>query len=124
MSTMRFHSRVLIAVAGLAFASTVVHVQMPAPLTDARIDHISVAVRDMDRTLRLFADVLGIDPVMARLITVQTPEGSKVDMKLIDLNVSNFFIEVDSPNGTLGPTQEFLDKHGQGIQHLGHAIPK
>src|SRR5262245_33138466 len=115
-STMRFQSYALIAAVGLTFMSTVVHVQVPTPMADSRADHVSVAVRDFGQALPIFADVLGIDPpapAVVRTLTVQTPDGSKVNMKLVDLNTSNFDIEVDQPNGGPGPTQEFLDKYGQ-----------
>jgi catechol 2,3-dioxygenase-like lactoylglutathione lyase family enzyme len=122
---MRFQSRALIALTGLVFASSVVHVQTPAPLADSRIDHISVAVRDFERTLPKFEDVLGIDPpAVVRTLTLQTPDGSKVPMKIVDLNLSNFDIEVDQPNGGPGPTQEFLDRYGPAIQLFGQAVTK
>jgi catechol 2,3-dioxygenase-like lactoylglutathione lyase family enzyme len=113
----------LVTAVALALLSPVVHVQTPAPLADSRADHISVAVRDFDRTLPIFEDVLGIDPpAVVRALTIQTPDGTKVQLKLVDLNLSNFDLEVDQPNGTPGPTQEFLDTYGQAIHHLGLAL--
>ena len=43
-------------------------------------------------------------------------------MKVANTPLTNFLIEFDQSVDGGGPTQDFIDKHGQGIQHLGVSV--
>jgi catechol 2,3-dioxygenase-like lactoylglutathione lyase family enzyme len=92
-----------------------------AALAGARLNHVAVATRDVDATAKTFADVLGVDVPPSRSVTLDGPAGQKVQLKIAFLNTANFQIELDQPIGP-GPTQQFLEKYGVGIQHIGFTV--
>src|SRR5215471_10205401 len=114
---MRVHHATILAAAILPLTAPAARTQTPAPAM--RIVHVSAAVRDVDRALQTLAFVLGVTPARVIALNVDTPDGQKLPMKVANTPLSNFLIELDQSTGGGGPTQDFIDKNGQGIQHLG-----
>jgi catechol 2,3-dioxygenase-like lactoylglutathione lyase family enzyme len=99
------------------------HAQAAAPLAGARLTHVAVAVRDIQASLRTFTDILGIDPPPTRAVLLDAAGGGKVGWTVAFLNMPNFFLELDEPAvDAPSPTRVFLDKYGQGIQHIGFGV--
>lgn len=78
------------------------------------VDHIAVAVRDVDATLKNYTEVLGAE-VVARGTGMMA--GSRADAAYLKLGDSIVVLDgaVD-PDGFLA---KFIDKRGEGLHHLG-----
>ena len=72
---------------------------------------IGIATKDLDKTTALLADALGLVPGEA---VVYEPLG----MRYRILKLEDFFIEVIEPMGPDGPIAKFIDRNGEGLQHM------
>ncbi len=80
-----------------------------------RIDHVGVAVEDMDGALALYRDSLGM-PVAHR----ETVEQQGVDAALLDIGEGH--VELLAPLGPDTPVGKYLAKRGPGIHHVAYAV--
>src|SRR5919198_3964153 len=80
-----------------------------------RIDHVGVAVDDMDAALALYRDSLGL-PLSHR----ETVEEQGVDAALLD--VGDGHVELIAPLGPESGVAKFLDKRGPGLHHVAYAV--
>ena len=80
-----------------------------------RIDHVGVAVADMDAALALYRDGLGL-PLAHR----ETVEEQGVDAALLD--VGDGHVELLHPLGPDTAVGKFLDKRGPGLHHVAYAV--
>ncbi|MCT4661164.1 MAG: methylmalonyl-CoA epimerase [Tissierellales bacterium] len=76
-----------------------------------KIDHIGVAVSNLEETLEFYTDVLGLD-----LAGTEVVEEQKV--KVAFLPVGDSEIELLESTEEDGPIARFIEKKGQGIQHI------
>lgn len=72
---------------------------------------IGIATRDLDKTTALLADALGLTPGEA---VAYEPLG----MRYRVLTVGDFLIEVIEPLGSDGPIARFIERNGEGLQHI------
>jgi methylmalonyl-CoA/ethylmalonyl-CoA epimerase len=80
-----------------------------------RIDHVGVAVEDMDGALALYRDALGM-PLAHR----ETVEEQGVDAALLD--VGDGHVELLAPLGPETPVGKYLANRGPGIHHVAYAV--
>jgi len=80
-----------------------------------RIDHVGVAVEDMDAALALYRDALGL-PLAHR----ETVEEQGVDAALLDVGGSH--VELLSPLGPETPVGRYLARRGPGLHHVAYAV--
>jgi methylmalonyl-CoA epimerase len=80
-----------------------------------RIDHVGVAVSDMDAALTLYRDTLGL-PLAHR----ETVEEQGVDAALLD--VGDGHVELLAPLGPETPVGKYLAKRGPGLHHVAYAV--
>ena len=80
-----------------------------------RIDHVGVAVEDMDGALALYRDSLGM-PLAHR----ETVEQQGVEAALLD--VGDGHVELLAPLGPETPVGKYLAKRGPGIHHVAYAV--
>lgn len=80
-----------------------------------RIDHVGVAVSDMDAALSLYRDALGL-PLAHR----ETVEEQGVDAALLD--VGDGHVELLAPLGPETPVGKYLAKRGPGLHHVAYAV--
>jgi methylmalonyl-CoA/ethylmalonyl-CoA epimerase len=80
-----------------------------------RIDHIGVAVEDLDAALKLYAEVLGM-PVVHR----ETVEEQGVEAILLDVGENH--VELLAPLGPDTPVGKFLAKKGPGLHHVAYQV--
>ena len=80
-----------------------------------RIDHVGVAVEDMDAAITLYRDTLGM-PLVHR----ETVEEQGVDAALLD--VGDGHVELLSPLGPDTPVGKYLAKKGPGLHHVAYAV--
>jgi len=79
------------------------------------IDHIGVAVEDIDSSLVLFGGSLGM-PLVHR----ETVESQGVDAALLDIGDSH--VELLAPLGPETPVGKFLSKRGPGLHHVAYRV--
>jgi methylmalonyl-CoA/ethylmalonyl-CoA epimerase len=82
----------------------------------ARIDHVGVAVEDIDAALRLYTGPLAM-PLQHR----ETVEAQGVDAALV--GVGSGHVELLSPLGPETPVGKYLERRGPGLHHVAYAVP-
>jgi methylmalonyl-CoA/ethylmalonyl-CoA epimerase len=80
-----------------------------------RIDHVGVAVRDLDAAVTLYEDTFGM-PVAHR----ETVDSQGVEAVLLD--VGDGHVELLRPLGPETAVGKFLDKRGEGLHHVAYAV--
>jgi methylmalonyl-CoA/ethylmalonyl-CoA epimerase len=75
-----------------------------------RIDHVAVAVQDVDAAIAKWHEAFGLDATVREVVASQ-----KTEAVLLPIGESN--IELISPKGNEG-LQKFLEKKGPGIHHI------
>jgi len=76
-----------------------------------KLDHIGIAVKDMEVALKFYRDTLGIPAVGTEVI-----EEQKVKVAFLPLGDTELeLLESTSPDG---PVAKFIEKRGEGIQHI------
>ena len=81
----------------------------------AAIDHVGVAVEDIDATLGLFRDILQMPLVHRETVTEQG-----VDAALLD--VGDGHIELLQPLGADTAVGRFLARRGPGLHHVAYRV--
>jgi methylmalonyl-CoA/ethylmalonyl-CoA epimerase len=81
----------------------------------AAIDHVGVAVEDIDATLALYRDTLAMPLVHRETVTEQG-----VDAALLD--VGDGHIELLQPLGPDTAVGKFLQKRGPGLHHVAYRV--
>jgi methylmalonyl-CoA epimerase len=76
-----------------------------------KIDHIAIAVRNLDEEIARYRDVLGLE----FLGTEKVPE-QKVTVAFF--KVGDVFIELLEPMSADSPISAFIEKKGGGLHHL------
>jgi methylmalonyl-CoA epimerase len=78
-----------------------------------RIDHVAVAVEDLDAALALYSEHLGFE-----LVHRERVEEQGVDAVLLDVGENH--IELLSPLSPETPVGKFLAKKGSGLHHVAY----
>jgi methylmalonyl-CoA epimerase len=78
-----------------------------------QIDHIGVAVEDLDATVELYSGLLGMPVEHRETVTEQGVEA-------VLLGVGGSHVELLSPLGPETPIGKFLAKRGPGIHHAAY----
>ena len=76
-----------------------------------KIDHIAIAVNNVEESAKVYQEALGIDDI--EFETVES-EGVKVAI----LHLENGRIELMQPTNETSPIKKFLEKKGQGLHHM------
>jgi methylmalonyl-CoA/ethylmalonyl-CoA epimerase len=76
-----------------------------------RVDHIGVAVKSIDETLKLFEGVLGLKATERETVADQ-----KVTVAFLPIGESEIeLLESTEPDG---PIAKYIEKSGEGMQHV------
>ena len=81
----------------------------------ARIDHIGVAVEDLDAAIALYETTLGMTLVHRETVTEQGVEA-------VLLDVGENHVELLRPLGPDTPVGKFLAKRGPGLHHVAYQV--
>ena len=81
----------------------------------AQIDHVGVAVEDMDEALSLYTGPLAM-PLQHR----ETVEAQGVDAALVGIGAGH--VELLSPLGPDTPVGKYLERRGPGLHHVAYAV--
>ncbi len=76
-----------------------------------KIDHIAIAVNDVESAVKQYREAFGVTDV--EFETIET-EGVKVAI----LHLSNGRIELMQPTNDSSPIKKFLEKKGEGLHHM------
>jgi methylmalonyl-CoA epimerase len=76
-----------------------------------RIAHIGIAVKDADAALKLYRDILGLEP--SSIETVASQKVRTVHIPIGDSSIE--LLESTSPDGVVA---KFIEKRGEGIHHI------
>lgn len=79
------------------------------------IDHVGVAVEDIDAALALYRDVLGMPLVHRETVTDQGVEAALLD-------VGDGHIELLQPLGPETAVGKFLARSGPGLHHVAYRV--
>ena len=88
----------------------------PDPPTIAtEIDHVAIAVRDLDAAIAFYESALG-----ARLTHRERVERDGVEEAL--LAVAESFVQLLTPISETSPVAKFLERRGEGLHHIGYRV--
>ena len=76
-----------------------------------KIDHIAIAVNDVEEASKIYLQALGTDN-----IEFETVESEGVKVAIIHLE--NGRVELMQPTNDASPIKKFLDKKGEGLHHM------
>ena len=76
-----------------------------------KIDHIAIAVNDVESAAKEYQQALGVDEI--EFETVET-EGVRVAI----IHLQNGRIELMQPTNDSSPIKKFLEKRGEGLHHM------
>ena len=76
-----------------------------------KIDHIAIAVNDVEASAKVYQQALGVNE-----IEFETVESEGVKIAIIPME--NGRIELMQPTNDQSPIKKFLDKKGQGLHHM------
>jgi methylmalonyl-CoA/ethylmalonyl-CoA epimerase len=89
---------------------------IPAHLFTA-IDHVGVAVADLDQAKAFYRDVLGMETVHE-----ETNEEQGVREAMVAVGDSGSCIQLLAPLDESSTIGKFLDRHGPGVQQLAYRV--
>ena len=87
---------------------------MTAPLL-TEIDHVAIAVTDLDAAVAYYADTFG-----AAVVHRERVDSDGVEEALI--KVADSYIQLLTPTSESSPVAAFLEKRGEGIHHVGYRV--
>ena len=76
-----------------------------------RIDHIGIAVQNIQDALTFFEDALGV-----KLERVESEEGGRTDVAFLPVGGSD--VELVEPKDTDSGLAKYLAKRGEGVHHI------
>ncbi|MGH8936204.1 MAG: methylmalonyl-CoA epimerase [Acidimicrobiia bacterium] len=79
------------------------------------LDHVAVAVRDLDRALEVYRDQYGVAPLYREVV-----EDQGVEEAMLPLGGS--FLQLLEPLEAEGPVGRFLERRGEGLHHVAFLV--
>ena len=79
------------------------------------IDHVGIAVRDLEAAVERYRTTLGIEPVHRERI-----DSDGVEEALF--KVGSSYVQLLAPTGPDTPIGKFLEKRGEGVHHVGYRV--
>lgn len=81
----------------------------------SKVDHIGVAVKNLDEALKFYEDILGM-----KCHGTETIEEQKV--KVAFLPIGDTEVELLESTEEDGPIAKYIEKRGEGIQHIAFRV--
>jgi methylmalonyl-CoA mutase C-terminal domain/subunit len=80
-----------------------------------KIDHLGIAVKSIEEALKMYEGVLGLTCVKTEIVAEQ-----KVEVAFLPIGESKVeLLQSTSPDG---PVAKFIEKNGEGIQHVAYLV--
>lgn len=96
---------------------------MAAPLF-TRIDHVGLAVRDLDSAVEFYTATFGL-----RVASRETNEEQGVREAMLEVTGSDptgipggSYVQLLEPTRAESPVGKFLERHGEGVHHVGYGV--
>ena len=90
---------------------------------------INIVVRDIQTTAKAWADLLGVPVPEIHHTHLEggenyTYHGKPIscDLKTANIDMGGFVLELHEPAGGESAFQDYLDKHGNGVHHIGFEV--
>ena len=80
-----------------------------------RVDHVGIAVKDLEKTLKAYEEFLGLKPE-----SIDEYPDQKVKSAFIPIGESG--IEVMESTDPEGPVAKYIEAKGEGIQHISLGV--
>lgn len=80
-----------------------------------KIDHIGIAVKNLEEALKFYQDILGLECVGTEVVEEQK-------VKVAFLPVGDTEVELLESTDEDGPIAKFIEKKGEGIQHIAFRV--
>ncbi|MFH1479717.1 MAG: methylmalonyl-CoA epimerase [Pseudomonadota bacterium] len=80
-----------------------------------KLDHIGIAVKDLDQAMKLYKDAFGIEPSLVY-------ESDYTKAKIAFFPVGEVRIELIQPINPESVMGKFLDNKGEGIHHIAYKV--
>jgi len=81
----------------------------------SKIDHIGIAVSNLDEAVKLYRDVLGLELHGTEVVPEQK-------VRVAFLPVGDTEVELLESTSAEGPIAKFIEAKGQGIQHIAFRV--
>ena len=88
---------------------------MSTPPVAAAIDHVGIAVADLDAAVELYRSAFGMEPVYRERVQDQGVEE-------VLLAVGESYVQLLGALGPDTPVGRFLEKRGEGVHHIGYRV--
>ncbi len=85
-------------------------------MTPTHIEHIGIAVRNLDDAVRLYESLYGLT-----CYRIEEVKDQKVKTAFFQVGATK--IELLESTDPEGPIAKFIDKKGEGIHHIAFAVP-
>lgn len=80
-----------------------------------KVDHIGIAVSNLEETLKVYTEILGL-----KLSGIEVVEDQKVRVAFLPIGDTEIeLLESTQPDG---PIAKFIEKKGEGIQHIAFRV--
>jgi methylmalonyl-CoA/ethylmalonyl-CoA epimerase len=79
------------------------------------IDHVGIAVADLDAAVREYREALGTEPIHREVVKDQGVEE-------VLFRAGTSYIQLVAPLGPETPVGRFLEKRGEGLHHIGYRV--
>ena len=80
-----------------------------------KLDHVGIAVKNLDETLKFYTDVLGLD-----LADTEVVEEQKVRVAFLPIGGTE--VELLESTADDGPIAKYIERNGEGVQHLAFLV--
>jgi len=80
-----------------------------------KLDHIGIAVRDLDQAMKLYREAFGIEPSIVY-------ESSYTKAKIAFFPIGEIRVELIQPLNPDSVVGRFLEKKGEGIHHISYRV--
>jgi methylmalonyl-CoA epimerase len=84
-------------------------------LTYQQIDHVGIAVTDLDSSIAQYRELLGVSPSLRKRM-----ERDGIDAAMLDLGSTH--VELIAPTGPGSSISAFLEKRGEGVHHVAYRV--
>jgi methylmalonyl-CoA/ethylmalonyl-CoA epimerase len=79
------------------------------------LDHVAIAVNDLDATIEGYRNRYGVEPLHREVVEQQGVEEAMIP-------VGGSFVQLLQPLSPDTPVGKFLETHGEGLHHIAYAV--
>lgn len=80
-----------------------------------KLDHVGIAVKNLDESLKFYTEILGFECQGTEIVEEQK-------VKVAFLPIGDTEIELLESTSDDGPIAKFIEKNGEGVQHLAFRV--